>query len=468
MISTRDPQLRTYLRAFLKEALSRLRGLRELPRPRSAPLEIVGNLWLEQELGQLPSYKALQHYLAASGIDRKLRDTGHGWLWHREVFPWLFIEQFIDSVRAGTYDPRVFATIYRRAEDEIFSETVSIRRVTMIHGIPLPANKIHLDKGLTLVRYTFEGSRQELFDLLWLRFQPRPLDSWISGKGALLINDVKAPKQDDGRAVLRCRDAAILDESLSLLAMRLSFDSFVHPGPFFEVQLSRFPLWPPHRWDPEEQRHKHYESRRDVARAESRGLRLSWLALKRLFCPASPTHEGARALFQALRRFDESFRLFDEESNIVDLMVALEALYLPEPGAELSYRLATNVANVLGYSDEHRLSLYRQIRLAHDIRNILVHGRKQFHKDLTDKVSKFLSEAGIKRTRVQLERDLAKVAETLRRVIRQSIWAYFAVTRAFDNQPELDAWPLTKAFEEICFNAKARRNLQKQAGITKA
>ncbi len=467
MTSTRDPQLRTHLRRFTKEAISRLRELGELPRPRSAPLEIAGYFWLEQNLRELAFYRDLDKYLATSGIAQKLMNAGHCWIWHREVFPWLFIEQFVNSARGNAYDPGVFRTIYRRAESEIFSETVTLRRVTMMHGIPLPATKIHLERGLTLVRHTFEESREALPDLLWLRFQLRPLDFWISGNGALLINDVKAPKEDDGKAVLRYRDAARLDESLSLLAMRLSFNTFIHPGPLFQIQLSRFPLWPPSRWDPEESRLKYHESKRHLSHAEARHLRLSRTALKRLSEQASQSPARPHALLLALTRFDESFRLLDQESNIVDLMVALEALYLPQPGRELRYRLATNVGNLLGRSDEHRLSIYDQIRFAYDIRNTLVHGRKKFYKALRDQVRKFLSAAGMATTQVRLPRDVPKVARRLRQVVRESIWAYFRVTQAFDSQPKLDRWPDTEAFDKIRWDAKARRKFQDLAGISK-
>lgn len=467
MTSTRDPQLRTHLRQFVKEAMSRLRELGELPRPLSAPLEIARSSWLEPELRKLASYQALHKYLATSGIAQKLSNAGHGWIWHGEVFPWLFIEQFINSAPRDTYDPGVFKTIYRRVESEIFSETVTLRRVRMIHGIPLPTGKIHLEKGLTLVRHTFEESHEGLPDLLWLRFQPRPLDSWISGKGALLVNDVKARKEDDGRAILRHQDAASEDESLCLLAMRLSCDSFIHPGPLFQVQLSRFPLWPPRRWDPEESRVRHHESGRHLTRLESRRLRLSRTALKRVLDPALRSHDRAPALLQALVRFQESFRLVDQESNIVDLMVALEALYLPQPGPELRYRLATNVGNLLGRSDEHRLSIYDQIRFAYGIRNTLVHGRKKFHKDLRDQVRKFLSAAGMATIQVRLPRDVAKVAWRLRQVVRESICAYFRVTQAFDSQPKFDRWPDTDAFDKIRWDAKARRKFQDLAGISK-
>lgn len=467
MGSTRDPQLRIYFRQFVKEAVSHLRHLGELPRPPSAPLEIVGYYWLERQLGDLASYKALDNYLVISGIEQKLGSTGHRWAWHREVLPWLFIEQYLLSSRAERYDPVVFATIYRHAESEIFCQTLTLRRITMIHGIPLPANKIQLESGVTLVRYTQQQSGQTLREMLWQRFQPRPLEFWIPGTGALLINDVKAQKEDDGTPILRRRDAARLDDTLPLLAMRLCCDSFIYAGPAFEVQLSKFPLWPPRRWDPEDSGLGYVESKRDLTPAEARRLRLSRTALKRLRDSPSASRNRATALLQALMRFGQSFRLSDEGSNIVDLMVALEALYLPEPGAELRYRMATNVANLFGRRDEQRLSIYRQVLLAYDIRNTLVHGRTDLRRDLTKLVGKFLSEAGIPQAQGRLERDLPKVGATLRRIVRDSIQAYFSVTGAFEPTRELDPWPDTRGFDEIGFNARARRKLQKLARVSR-
>ncbi|HUW95124.1 MAG TPA: hypothetical protein VMW58_05010 [Anaerolineae bacterium] len=468
MSSTRDPQLRIYLRQFVQEALAHLRHLGELPRPRSAPLGIAGRFRLEQELGDLASYKALDVYLAVSGIAQKLVNAGHCWAWHREVFSFLFIEQYLNSSRADRYDPAVFATIYRRAESEIFSHTVTLRRISMIHGIPVPPNKIHLERGLTVVPCTLQESRETLQNMLWQRFQPRPLDCLILGKGALLVNDIKARKDDDGRPIMRCRDDARLDERLSLLAMRLCCDGFIYAGPLFEAELSRFPLWPAHRWDPEESRLLLVESNRQLTGTEARRLRISSRALKRLANSPSGGRNRAPALRQALRRFDQSFRPADEESNIVDLVVALEALYLPEGGGELRYRMATNVANLLGHRDEQRLSIFRQVLLAYDIRNTLVHGRTRPLKDLTKHVRNFLSEAGMGRGQGQLERDLEKVGTRLRQMVRDSIQAYFGVTQAFDRTPELDRWPDIGKFNEMGFDAKARRELQKLARVPKA
>ena len=141
---------------------------------------------------------------------------------------------------------------------------------------------------------------------------------------------------------------------------------------------------------------------------------------------------------------------------------------MPEPGAELRHRMATNVANLLGCRDEQRLSIFRQLLLAYDIRNTLVHGRTKPLKALTKHIGKFLSEAGMGKGRGQLERDLEKVGTALRRIVRDSIQAYFAVTQAFDGTPELDRWPDTREFDEIQFDARARRKLQKLARVSRA
>jgi hypothetical protein len=468
MSSARDPQLRTYLRRFAKEALPRLRQAGELPRPPSAPLQIAGHHWLEQELSDLASYKALDDYLATSGIAEKLGNTGHRWLWHREVFPWLFIEQYSRSAGTDTYDGDVFTTIYRRAESEIFSQTLTLRQIRMIHGIPLPPNKIRLESGLTVVPCVFHKSRETVQNMLWHSYQPRRLDCLMLGKGALLVNDIEARKEDDGRAIMRCRDDAWLDERLSLLAMRLCCDGFIYAGPSFEAQLSRFPLWPAHRWDPEESRLLLVESNRQLAATEARRLRRSRSALKRLATSPSGDRNKAPALRQALNRFDQSFRPSDEESNIVDLVVALEALYLPGSQGEMRYRMATNVANLLGHSDKQRLSIFQQVQHAYDIRSALVHRRTDPAKDLEEHSRKFLSAARVGKGQGDLERDLGRVGTELRRIVRDSIQAYFAVTQALDRTPEVDKWPDTRKFNEIGFDAKARRELQKLARVRRA
>lgn len=79
----------------------------------------------------------------------------------------------------------------------------------------------------------------------------------------------------------------------------------------------------------------------------------------------------------ALRRFNQSYGRIDLEDRLIDHMIAFEALYLNDAGAqergEMRFRLALRVAMFLRESSQ-RKSLYREIRAAYDMRSSIVHG----------------------------------------------------------------------------------------------
>lgn len=74
----------------------------------------------------------------------------------------------------------------------------------------------------------------------------------------------------------------------------------------------------------------------------------------------------------AVRRFYFSSQRFDKEDKVIDLMIAFEALYLPE-NSELSFRLSLRIARFL--EDEYNPSeLFEFMKKAYKVRSKFVHG----------------------------------------------------------------------------------------------
>ena len=103
-----------------------------------------------------------------------------------------------------------------------------------------------------------------------------------------------------------------------------------------------------------------------------------WSALDKVH--ARPVISGA------LRRFTFAANRSLPDDEIVDLMIAAEALFLTEMGkqdrGELRFRLATRAAFLLGTTPAERVRLFKFMRCAYDARSVIVHGGVPSEDDL--------------------------------------------------------------------------------------
>lgn len=76
----------------------------------------------------------------------------------------------------------------------------------------------------------------------------------------------------------------------------------------------------------------------------------------------------------ALRRMNLSITREAIEDQIVDAVVGLEALYLPEGDAELSYRLAIRSAAHQEANPKKRMEIFNKTKRLYEIRSKIVHG----------------------------------------------------------------------------------------------
>ena len=77
----------------------------------------------------------------------------------------------------------------------------------------------------------------------------------------------------------------------------------------------------------------------------------------------------------ALHRFDLACTRIDREDELVDLMIAAEALFLTEVSAELEYRMSLRIAFFLSAKPEERQDLMAKVKKAYDARSWVVHGK---------------------------------------------------------------------------------------------
>jgi len=84
----------------------------------------------------------------------------------------------------------------------------------------------------------------------------------------------------------------------------------------------------------------------------------------------------------AFRRFAYASDRARPEDQIIDAMIAAEALFLPGKSDELTYRLALRMANFLHPEIEERLSTFRFMKNAYQVRSKIAHGSRAKPADL--------------------------------------------------------------------------------------
>ena len=78
----------------------------------------------------------------------------------------------------------------------------------------------------------------------------------------------------------------------------------------------------------------------------------------------------------AIHRWIMSKKEISQEDKLIELRIALEALYLRGEGSEMSYRMATRGAWHLGDSLEERKVIFSTLKVAYSLASTIVHARK--------------------------------------------------------------------------------------------
>lgn len=85
-------------------------------------------------------------------------------------------------------------------------------------------------------------------------------------------------------------------------------------------------------------------------------------------------NRSERSLELAIRRFSGSYARGPLEDRLIDVWVALEALFAPDAWTELRFRASSRIARFIGSNQDERLVVQRFLRLSYDVRSHLVHG----------------------------------------------------------------------------------------------
>ena len=85
----------------------------------------------------------------------------------------------------------------------------------------------------------------------------------------------------------------------------------------------------------------------------------------------------------ALSRFNSSYERRELLDQLLDLVIALEALFNDGDSGSVTFKIATRCAGWLYPPGEHRLSLFRFVKDVYGLRSDAVHGRKRNRQEPT-------------------------------------------------------------------------------------
>jgi len=434
--------------------------MKELPRPPyNSPL-LARNPYLthwESKLYKLNSHKNLLDYLQESGLQQRLHDVGHTWIWHEEVFEWLFLERVIAESSGGdTVDKKAFDIVFKRAQAELNRPFFHIRRITVLVGVPDLKRPIELSKGLILSPINFATHHYELANMLGWRYQDkhRAPAFWIDPDSRLLIQTRLVKKGDDGKDLSDAHEQMRYESRQMVKAVKVSLDATVLEKHRFASYLSSFPLLPIDYEEIEDTKGLSISNTHLIKRKEISKIRSCY----KLICQKDT--QESQFFLSAVDRFANSFRAMQLEQSVVDLIVALEALFLPA-NDELRYRLATYVATLLGTKDSERQQLFNQVSSGYKLRNAIVHGRRtDQYESIAKSLRDFFPELKTKPV-AEVIKHMPRAVWQLQNITRRALAAYVNIRT---NNPDA-VWPNKDELESLIFDSQRCREIQKQLGL---
>jgi hypothetical protein len=86
----------------------------------------------------------------------------------------------------------------------------------------------------------------------------------------------------------------------------------------------------------------------------------------------------------AIEFFDSSFEAGTPEERLINLMVALEAMFSPDDNQELSYKIKQYAAQLLGQTSAERVVIFKNLTKIYKLRSGIVHGSLDIDKYQTN------------------------------------------------------------------------------------
>lgn len=450
----------------IEAGIAKLCEVEAWPRPHAARSLRSGYDFYYRDLEEIEEVNNLLQHLAS---DNKIKSIYSSEFSTPEIHVlYEYWEQLLLKILRETEEKtpttRVFKKWFRKFLKELYSDTAIWRVVDTMTGLTLKGAKLKLDDATVLTSIP----AHQWLDIIWREQQYDASLDW-SGIGldkATIITTVKIPKQQYASLLWPPPNLIRnIERHLAAIdAIRLTKPGTPSLHCFAEFQRSYFPVRTPLAHCNREHYSGLHEKETVLERSDFQNIRNLWRELMDTrYKDPRPMRYSSSILNIALGRFSMSYELQSWLENMVDLTIALEALFGPEDNQELSHRIALRCAWLLNIDEDVTNNrTYKKVRTMYDIRSSVVHGKKP-KKNKIRKWIQTLSEVTYDETKSHAEQ-VEVALESARDIVRETIRACMKLSKLGTSGPH---FPFPSKFDEHIITAGQQRIWQKAAGIKK-
>lgn len=469
------PKLRKLALTSIEPAIKRLCEVGSWPRPPRARLLRMGHDFSYDDLKGIKEVKDLIDFLASQEKIKSMyvRNQGDEYIledyWRRLLIN-ILAETDGTSVRRAIFDKW-----FSRFLKELFTDTAVWRAVDTIDGLVLDGKELRLDEYTTLMPIPRLSPWDWLESLVpkhdkhfnageFLR------DEWdgpfATEKVTLVVTTMgldKSEFQPWSTPINKLNQIGRTSAALAAIRLVKPGAPCLHHHAIF--QLSYFPLVDPFGYMVRDSFRGLYEKETSINKGDRHNIRSIWQELMSTEYAKPLYHQSkVSAMDIAKGRFFSSYDVHNWFENMLDLTIALEALFSPSDSQEINHRIALRCAWLLG---EHlrtsqssgTISIYSSVRAMYELRSRIVHGSVPQQK----KVHKLIGVLAGKEYEQSKDSELRELAvESAREIVRRSIRACERLSKLPRNGPH---WPFPNDFDQSIVIPGRQRLWQEAAGI---
>ena len=273
-------------------------------------------------------------------------------------------------LESNQYDQSVFDKKYLSFEDFFYSDHLVYKDSANLYNFSFADSELALGHGITIRRSIARFLQQTDYEK-YIERMYKPYTAF-SNSMFVIERDYKAkkivgePKETEQNAIFNEQNKSPVLFDLVIDSLRILKPSAVYRDHRIKSKSVTFQ---PHGGVTE--RFPFYEN---IAVGGKCNIEVDEIATLRKVFNFLCGEENSRLLV-AKRRLSSGIERRSPEDRLIDYMIGLEALYLPDGNAELSFRLSLRVAFLLS-SGEARKETFEFLRKMYGMRSKIVHGSK--------------------------------------------------------------------------------------------
>jgi hypothetical protein len=286
-----------------------------------------------------------------------------------------FLRKYLEEQGAFEFDEERFAMLYSQMDEYIDKKARVDRYYSPLHNFSSEQDNIEFEDHLRIRKLVGEDLKIFLQGELFNLYGFLPALELTSQEIFVIEAEVEHPKgepKSDATARL------VFSKTASILRLYKDGNfgfSVIYSEPILSWNEGRTATMSA------QTRMRFFGSRWKISKDEIPKLKEFWSRCSTLLRKV----ESLKFINRALKRFNSAIEEFELEDKLIDLVIALEALYLIEKD-ELGYRLSLRVS-VLLQNDIEDVSYVRElVKKGYDLRSDVVHGKSVKRVKIRDQV----------------------------------------------------------------------------------